>query len=334
MPFRPISRSKVNYASPEALFNDLKGRKYPGLLSHQADVLRSYQERALKLPDVAFQLPTGSGKTLVGLILAEWRRHTFGDRVVYLCPTRQLAHQVGTEAIEKYGMRVHVLVGTKQSFPPEQRAAYTAGETIAVTTFSGLFNVAPAFEDPNVIVVDDTHAAENYFASYWSLNIDREQGALWYAISKVLRRYLHPLDYHRLTAETRWPADAHWVDKLRTPALLECHQELAAIFDEHLTKGDLYFRWRTIRNHLLGCHFYVSANQISIRPLIAPTEKSRSIHVGAAAHLHVCNAGAGWRFGAPYRSARHLSNSSTDDLGKAGARSALLHISIEVTQRQ
>src|SRR5690242_17600160 len=60
--------------TPEALFLDTRTRKVPGLLSHQADVLRKYAKDATKRSDVALQLPTGSGKTLVGLLIAEWRR--------------------------------------------------------------------------------------------------------------------------------------------------------------------------------------------------------------------------------------------------------------------
>jgi replicative superfamily II helicase len=67
---------------------------------------RTYVARALKAQDVALQLPTGSGKTLVGLLLAEWRRRKFGERVVYLCPTRQLVNQVAEEASSKYGLTI------------------------------------------------------------------------------------------------------------------------------------------------------------------------------------------------------------------------------------
>lgn len=272
MVFRTVSHSKVDYASPEALFNDLKSRTVPGLLSHQADVLRSYVGGAIEKPDVAFQLPTGSGKTLVGLLLAEWRRRKFGERALYLCPTRQLAHQVGTEANEKYGMRVYTLVGKKDSFPNNELAAWASSEAIVVTTFSGLFNVKPAFEDPQLVVIDDAHAAESYFGDYWSVSIDRKQDTLWRALVALLKPHLHPMDYDRMVRPTMWPADAYWVDKIQTPALAEIQTKLVAVLDTHFEKGtNAYFRWNTIRNHVLACHVYVSAGEVLIRPLIAPT---------------------------------------------------------------
>jgi len=64
---------------PEALFRDLRKRTIPGLLSHQADLLRSYIKVHTQHADIALQLPTGSGKTLVGLLIAEWRRRKYGE---------------------------------------------------------------------------------------------------------------------------------------------------------------------------------------------------------------------------------------------------------------
>jgi superfamily II DNA or RNA helicase len=69
------------------------------LWSHQADLLRTYaDEQHVAAPDLALELPTGSGKTLVGLLIAEWRRRSKRHRVVYACLTRQLASQVADAA--------------------------------------------------------------------------------------------------------------------------------------------------------------------------------------------------------------------------------------------
>jgi hypothetical protein len=50
--------------SPEKLFLELPRRKIPGVLLHQGEMMRAYQQQALNVSDVALQLPTGSGKTL------------------------------------------------------------------------------------------------------------------------------------------------------------------------------------------------------------------------------------------------------------------------------
>lgn len=86
-------------ASPEAMFRDLprtpSGPKH--LWSHQADILRDYMAHQSET-DLAIELPTGAGKTLVGMLVGEWRRRALQERVVYLCPTIQLARQVIAEA--------------------------------------------------------------------------------------------------------------------------------------------------------------------------------------------------------------------------------------------
>jgi superfamily II DNA or RNA helicase len=104
MAFKIPEKSTVCPDDPESLFRDLRKKTVPGLLSHQADLLRSYLAVHMKYSDIALQLPTGSGKTLVGLLIAEWRRRKYGERVVYLCPTRQLVNQVAQQATGKYGI--------------------------------------------------------------------------------------------------------------------------------------------------------------------------------------------------------------------------------------
>lgn len=110
--------------SPDRLFRDLPRRKHASLFDHQGQVLRNYVAHALDVPDVALQLPTGSGKTLVGLLLAEWRRRKFRERIVYLCPTRQLVHQVAEEASAKYGLTVEPFTGKIKNYSPEAKTAY------------------------------------------------------------------------------------------------------------------------------------------------------------------------------------------------------------------
>lgn len=85
MAFKLNAASTVSLESPESLAYDLRARKIPGPLGHQSDVLRDYTATAsdaATVPDVALQLPTGSGKTYVGLLVGEWRRRKFNERVV------------------------------------------------------------------------------------------------------------------------------------------------------------------------------------------------------------------------------------------------------------
>lgn len=184
----------------------------PGLLSHQADVLRGYLAVHAQFGDIALQLPTGSGKTLVGLLIAEWRRRKYGERVVYLCPTRQLVNQVAQQASLKYGLDLHAFTGSRAQYDPRASADWQSAEAVAVTTYSSLFNTNPFFSDPNLIILDDAHSAENYVSAFWSLLIEKsnpEQEPAFAALTGLVSRLLPSSDRSRLAGSSKDATDQH-----------------------------------------------------------------------------------------------------------------------------
>ncbi|MBN9662256.1 MAG: DEAD/DEAH box helicase [Acidobacteria bacterium] len=274
MPFKLPEKKPVVPDDPEALFRDLRKKTVPGLLSHQADVLRSYIAVHTKHPDIALQLPTGSGKTLVGLLIAEWRRRKYGERVVYLCPTRQLANQVAHQASTKYGIDLYTFTGSRAQYDPGAAADWQNAEAVGVTTYSSLFNTNPFFEDPHLIILDDAHSAENYVSAFWSLLIDKshpEHEAAFAALTGVVSRFLPPSDRSRLTGRAKSPADRQWVEILPTPAFQSSTPEIIALLDEHTASSALKHPWSLIRDSLHACHLYISRLSILIRPLIPPS---------------------------------------------------------------
>lgn len=130
MAFKKIQHTNTCPETPEALYRDFKNRKIKGLLSQQADILRAYYSEGVDKTDLAFQLPTGSGKTLVGLLIAEWRRRKNGEKVVYICPTKQLANQVVEQSIEKYGIKCNAFVGQQTNYSPNIKSEYRNAETL------------------------------------------------------------------------------------------------------------------------------------------------------------------------------------------------------------
>jgi replicative superfamily II helicase len=106
MAFKKLSPVATVPDSPDKLLLELPRRTIPNVLPHQQEIMRNYAALASTVADVALQLPTGSGKTLVGLLTGEWLRRKNKERIVYLCPTRQLVNQVVEQAEEKYGLTV------------------------------------------------------------------------------------------------------------------------------------------------------------------------------------------------------------------------------------
>ncbi len=270
---KPTTRTAAP-ESPDRLFLDLPRRKHASLFDHQGQVLRNYVSQALEASDVALQLPTGSGKTLVGLLLAEWRRRKYGERIVYLCPTRQLVHQVADEAASKYGLSVEPFTGRIKDYTPEAKTAYQDGERVAVTTYNSLFNTNPFFDNPDIVIIDDAHAAENYMASQWTLRINRfekEDEALFMAVAAVLKPIINARNYIRLTGHWRGVDDASWVDKIPNHQLLEIAGELRATIAANVGESAHRYAWKMLEDHLHACQLYVSSSEIMLRPLIPPT---------------------------------------------------------------
>ena len=272
MAFRETQKPASVPDSPEKLFLDLTRRKIPGVLPHQQELMQSYAAKGQNQTDVALQLPTGSGKTLVGLLIGEWRRRKYNEKVVYLVPTKQLVNQVVEQAEEKYGISVHSFTGSKKDYDPAAQADYKSGARIAVTTYSSLFNTNPYFDDADIIIMDDTHAAEQYISEMWTLRIDRnkpEHTTLHSALCGMLKPFLEPYYFTRLTGENT--DDLSWTDKLPTPELVKLESELSIIFDTHTKDTDLSYPWQMLKGHLDACHLYYSSQEILIRPLIPPT---------------------------------------------------------------
>lgn len=273
MAFKEIRQPVSTPDSPEKLLLDLPRRKIPGALPHQEEIMKAYVSEALGSSDVALQLPTGSGKTLVGVMIGEWRRRKYGEKVVYLVPNNQLVNQV-VEQAEEYGVTVLGFTGPKKDYDVASKASYKSGSNVAVTNYSSLFNTNPFFDDADIIILDDVHASEGYISSMWSVCVDRhnsKHALLHKALCGVLKPSLDPFNYTRLIGETESMTDRTWVDKLPTQEFTALRDQIGEILDVHANDADLSYSWSLIRDHLDACHLYLSSNEILIRPLIPPT---------------------------------------------------------------
>jgi hypothetical protein len=273
--FKLNKTSSLSLESPETLFRDMKTKKVHGPLSDQADAWRAYMDKGLNERNVAIQLPTGAGKTLVGLMIGEWRRLKFRDRVVFLCPTKQLVNQVAAEANTKFGLKAHAFTGSKSNYDRDAAAEYQNCERIAVTTYSSLFNSAPYFDDPSVVILDDAHASEQYISNLWSLAIDgskQKHRSLFEAVASTVVPLLGLADRKRLTDPEPQLRDRGWVEKIPSPILQEIADRLLSAIDLEAKEKEHRFAWSAIRDHLDACHMYMGAKAILIRPLLPPTQ--------------------------------------------------------------
>ncbi|QDZ80153.1 DEAD/DEAH box helicase [Priestia megaterium] len=276
MAFKRRIKSKGTVTSPITLFRDLKNREVKGLLDHQKEMIEKYMIEGFDLQDVAMELPTGSGKTLVGLLIGEYRRRVNREKVIYLCPTKQLVNQVVGDSEKKYGIKTIAFTGKQSEYDPRVKAQYTQGDVIAVTTYSGLFNTNTYFNDADLIILDDAHASENYIASLWSLTINRfDNSTLYNQVVELLKSVLTHSHYETMKARDPFAQEKLWVEKLPTLNLYEYINELVPLIDGHVERTSLQYSWSMIRNNIHACHLYMSWNEILIRPLTPPSLQHR-----------------------------------------------------------
>ena len=79
------------------LLRELNSSTFETLRPLQAQMLSAYATEFADLPDVATELPTGAGKSLIALLIGEvWRRA--GKKVAILTGNKTLARQMKQEA--------------------------------------------------------------------------------------------------------------------------------------------------------------------------------------------------------------------------------------------
>jgi hypothetical protein len=274
MPFKGKGQLGALPASPEALYRDLPRRPdaVPGLWLHQGDLLRAYAANHVNTPDLALELPTGTGKTLPGLVIADWVRLIRSARVAYACPTVQLARQI-TETAGREGVPAVVLVRSHHDWPVADQARYEAAEAVAIVTYSTIFNSSPKLATADLLVFDGAHAGEQYVAEQYAVDVRRrEQPDAYDQILTALSPALDGMLVQRLHDPSPDP-NAHQqvrlVVPLRQPGVVEALDAVLAGLP-----APYRFRYSMIRGGLPACLVYVSCSSVLARPMIPATSEN------------------------------------------------------------
>lgn len=254
-------------SSPIELFSRLPNRErtHGYLRQPQADVLREYvanQDDA----NIALELPTGTGKTLVGLLIAEWRRQQSGEPTAFLTVTNQLARQVLREAA-RVGIQCADLTGNRNTRNRAAEGSYKSGREVGVSTYSNLFNVNPIIGVSNVLVLDDAHGGEQPASDMWTVRISAESNSGTYQDVLAALRPALASGQIRTILGTDSASEIELIDLRLHP---ECSEELAAALNADQTPF-VRFQWGVIRNHLSACMVFASSREVVIRPLTPPT---------------------------------------------------------------
>jgi hypothetical protein len=257
-------------ADPSSLFKSLKIRSkvIKRAWDNQAESWRQYFESFGSASDVAIEMPTGSGKTLVGLVIAEYRRLRFDERVVYLCPTRQLCRQVGAVA-DECGIKAAVCLAPDYTGLSD----FKQSQCVAITTYSSLFNTKPKFDKSEVILLDDAHSAENYIADLWSLNLTRSNHPnLFRQLIGLLSDDLDDYSRGQLLDDDCSPRDKWHSHSIPITSIADKEKAIRDLIEQGLSEKDPQrYSWSIIKMRLHACQAYISWHEILLRPFIPPT---------------------------------------------------------------
>ncbi len=278
-------RVTQQFSSPEELY--LSGAlprttaAVDSLWLHQGDVIRAYAENHQDTPDLALELPTGTGKTLPGLLIAEWVRRKADGPVIYATPTKQLARQVA-ETAEREGIPAALLIGSAKYWDAADEASVEGGEAIGITTYSAIFNSSPKVPEPGLLIFDDAHAGEQFVGNEYGVSIRRrDDESAYLEVLASLKPFLSGLLVQRL--EGLPDPGAHHQVRLILPvvdqvALANVDAALARLPTPHS------YKLAMIRAGLAACCVYLSYGGIQIRPMIPPTYEN---HIFARAKQRI-----------------------------------------------
>jgi len=270
--FKTRKREALQFDTPQEMYDDYKKRKINGIQDYQSKVIDIYMEKGIDERDVALELPTGTGKTLVGLLIGEFRRKKNKEKIVYVCPTTQLAYQTANYANEKYGIKVTLFTGSKMNYESQDKLKYTMAESIAVTNYSSIFNINSFFTGAEVLIFDDAHSGENYISANWTVTLERsENREAYWAVFESVKNALTDEQYRLMTKEKPNKEDYSWCDMIHNARLADKYNIIQEILDSKLEESSQRFSWYNIRNSISACNIYITWDSIIIRPYISPT---------------------------------------------------------------
>jgi hypothetical protein len=241
--------------------------RYRELRPTQARALVGYSRRVDER-DLAVELPTGFGKTLVALLIADLALER-GFTVAYLTGTNQLTDQVLVQARDLSGLQMARFSG--DNYPPAALAAYHDARAIGVMNYWTYFNTNPKVEPADLVIFDDAHLAEQPLAALFAIRIERSQQPdlyvrlcdlvlahteLYSSIELMREGAAGPGTPPELLAFPHWTAVAYSVADALSNELPD----------------EMRFVWPRVRPHLRSCGLLIGPSVIELRPYHPPTQ--------------------------------------------------------------
>ncbi|WP_270243807.1 DEAD/DEAH box helicase [Lactococcus lactis] len=267
-----LKSEKISYPSdPIEIYNSLDWSTLAGpLRPTQLNILQTWYSQKIREKDLIIKLPTGSGKTLIGLLILKSKLNSNEGPCIYICPNSYLVNQVKSEA-EKFGIETCIFQENNK-FPIE----FTEGKAILITTAQKFFNGKTVFgmsarhTGIGSIVLDDSHSVIDVISNAFTISLSKDTQPyieLLKLFTPDLKKQgegtfldLTSNDYNTLMEIPYWS----WSEK---------SSEVLEILREYKESNEIKYSWPLLKDIISKCKAFISGNRIEISPYYIPIEK-------------------------------------------------------------
>ena len=273
--FKKLREAKVHtkVVNPAEIFErSPKPLGMKDLYVSQSKVLEEWFKRRNE-KDLVVKLPTGGGKTLVGLLIAKSLLNEHNEPVIYLASTNQLVAQIFQKANEYPFFSDSAVIYHRSSDFPD---SFLSGKSILICTYNALFNSLSKFGvkgdikeviKPSAIILDDAHVAFSTVRNSFTITIDRQPGNLedYQYITNLFRNTFSNLgrlgtfDDVVKGTEQNIVLDVPYWDWLQQSEQVR----------QYLSNKQEKFRfvWAFLRDNFDYCYCLISSKAVAITPL-------------------------------------------------------------------
>ena len=266
--------------SPIEIFNELPLKEdgnIKELWDSQKEVIEKYFNEHKDKTRIAIELPTGSGKSIIGILILEmWRR--LNKKVAIVTANKDLAKDLA-DRCEDMGINNVILAADLNPTELQGRIfKYNRSRSIAIMNYWAYIykNEIPI---PDVLVVDDAHGFEDAISSYYSIRIPRsvknEEG-VYSLYREILGLIERRFPIYNITPYLKGDISNDTVELLSFNNSSELKGQIKELLNRDLPE-EILWQVRYNKDRFDGYLLLLSRDEILLRPYIIPSDNHQRI---------------------------------------------------------
>lgn len=274
------SKKTKKSGNPLEIYDELDRSTTTGPLRNiQREILENWFDKRRNDKDLIIKLDTGTGKTLIGLLILQSKLNLDEGPCLYLCPNKYLVEQVCDEA-KKFGINYCEF---KDNQLPQD---FQTGKKILITTVQKLFNGKTVFgldntyEEIGCIIMDDSHACIDAINDALTININKNKDdnmkEIYEQIFDLFKNDL--LEQGEGSFLEIQEGSNNTIMKIPYWAWDEKNSNVLRILNKYKILSEINFVWPFIKDNIINYKAYISGNKIEITPYIIPINRFKSFY--------------------------------------------------------